>query len=443
MATIPAPSNPAHPLRVSCTLDLADNLSSFRLFCMIQDANGDSVVVMPANSRTLKISGQAGVHHLSVRFPALWLRPGVYSVYFKLLGASADTGSARYFSESIMLDVSGNDDPEMLLGTITPDASWEVSDSVTLPNLAAILWWWGNEAAMPDFYIHPADLEQRRKRCVPEHAALLKLQREVVTSCNVCGSPRHAILNTRDRYGLPFRNAVCLDCGLFYLIDRFTFNGYSDFYGTGAYRTISCEFNGVTHTIAQVQADQASYARNLTGILSGFVPRHSGKLLDVGGSAGIIAREFVKQLGLQATVLDPATDEIAAARQAGVDAVVGSIEDWQTDEKFDLILLCRSIEHLFDLRFAMGRIRSLLKPDGLFFVDIADFMEMCRMMGSPQTFTKVDHCYWLTQSTSLDIFRRIGFDVVSMNIVSSFGYVGFLLRACEPATPAVSSRLAC
>lgn len=124
------------PFEVSCTLDLADNLSSFRLFCMIQDANGDSVVVMPANSRTLKISGQAGVHHLSVRFPALWLRPGVYSVYFKLLGASADTGSARYFSESIMLDVSGNDDPEMLLGTITPDASWEVSDSVALPNLA-------------------------------------------------------------------------------------------------------------------------------------------------------------------------------------------------------------------------------------------------------------------------------------------------------------------
>jgi SAM-dependent methyltransferase len=292
---------------------------------------------------------------------------------------------------------------------------------------------------MPDFYVHPADLEQRRKRCVPEHAALLKLQREVVVSCNVCGSPRHAILNTRDRYGLPFRNAVCLDCGLFYLIDRFTFNGYSDFYGTGAYRTISCEFNGVTHTIAQVQADQASYAKNLTGVLSGFLPRHSGKLLDVGGSAGIIAREFVKEFGLQATVLDPATDEIAAARAAGLEAVVGSIEDWQTNEKFDLILLCRSIEHLFDLRFAMSRIRGLLKPDGLFFVDIADFMEMCRMMGSPQTFTKVDHCYWLTQSTSLDIFRRIGFDVVSMNIVSSFGYVGFLLRVCEPSAPAVSS----
>ena len=114
---------------VSCTLDLAASIPSFRLFCMIQDANGESVVVMPANSRMLNIAGQPGVHQIRVRFPGLWLRPGVYSVYFKLLGASADAGSARFFSDSIMLDVTGNDDPEMLLGTITPDARWEITDS--------------------------------------------------------------------------------------------------------------------------------------------------------------------------------------------------------------------------------------------------------------------------------------------------------------------------
>ena len=115
---------------VSCTLDLAAALPSFRLFCIIQDANGDAVVVMPANSRTLRIADQPGVHQLRVRFPGLWLRPGVYSVYFKMLGSSADAGSARYFSDSIMLDVSGNDDPEMLLGTITPEASWDIVGSV-------------------------------------------------------------------------------------------------------------------------------------------------------------------------------------------------------------------------------------------------------------------------------------------------------------------------
>jgi SAM-dependent methyltransferase len=287
---------------------------------------------------------------------------------------------------------------------------------------------------IPKFMIHPSDLQQRRKRCAAEDQRLLQLQRETVVSCNVCGSSRHAVVSSKDRYGLPFRSALCLDCGLLYLIDRFTFAGYSDFYSSGAYRTVSCQFNGVTHTIAHVQADQVSYAKTLVRVLSGFVPRsREGRLLDVGGSAGIIAREFVKEFGLQGTVLDPATDEVAAARAAGLEGIVGSVEDWQTSEKFDVILLCRSIEHLFDLRLAMARIRALLKPNGLFYVDIADFMEMSRMVGAPETFTKADHCYWLTQSTALDIFRAVGFELVSMNIVWGNAYVGFLLRACEPS----------
>jgi len=118
---------------------------------------------------------------------------------------------------------------------------------------------------------------------------------------------------------------------------------------------------------------------------------------------------------------------------------VGSVEDWETQDKFDLILLCRSVEHLFDLRLSMSRIRGLLKPEGLFYCDIADFMEMCRMMGPPQTFTKVDHCYWLTQTTALEIFRSVGFELVSMNIVYGLGQVGFLLRPCAPAAIASAS----
>jgi SAM-dependent methyltransferase len=293
---------------------------------------------------------------------------------------------------------------------------------------------------MPKFLIHPADLQKRRKRCAAEAARLRKLPRDLVVSCNICSSPRHVLVAEDDRYGLPFRSALCLDCGLLYLVDRFTFSGYSEFYGSGSYRTVSCQFNGIAHTLSHVQADQVAYAKILTRVLSGFVPRRrEGKLLDVGGSAGIITREVVNEFGLQGTVLDPATGEVAAARAAGLEAIVGSVEDWQTGQKFDLILLCRSIEHLFDLRLALARIRGLLNPGGLFYVDIADFMEMCRMVGAPQTFTKADHCYWLTQSTALDIFRAVGFSLVSMNIVSGFGYVGFLLRACEPVAAFASS----
>jgi lipopolysaccharide transport system ATP-binding protein len=115
---------------VSCTLELAAQVPSFRLFCIVQDANGDAVIVVPSNSRVLATANQPGVHQISVRFPVLWLRPGVYSVHFKLLAVSAGAGDARYLSDSIMLDVAGDDDPEKLLAILAPDVNWEITDSV-------------------------------------------------------------------------------------------------------------------------------------------------------------------------------------------------------------------------------------------------------------------------------------------------------------------------
>ena len=58
------------------------------------------------------------------------MRPGVYSVYFKLLAVASGSGDARYLSDSMMLDVAGTDDPEMLLGSLAPNANWEIEDSV-------------------------------------------------------------------------------------------------------------------------------------------------------------------------------------------------------------------------------------------------------------------------------------------------------------------------
>ena len=97
-----------------------------RLFCIIQDSNGEAVVVVPSNSRPLSMENEACRYHISVQFPVLWLKPGVYSVFFKLLGDAVGAGQARFISDSVMLDVSGDSDPETLLGRLAPAAAWAV-----------------------------------------------------------------------------------------------------------------------------------------------------------------------------------------------------------------------------------------------------------------------------------------------------------------------------
>lgn len=293
------------------------------------------------------------------------------------------------------------------------------------------------------FLIHPENLSRRRQRCAPVVEKLRAMEREMVRQCNLCGSGQNVIIADRDRYGMPNRSALCLHCGLIYLIDRFTPSGYADFYVSGAYRSVSSLYNGVDHNIEQIQADQVAYARKLLHAIEGYVPRRKGmRLLDVGGSAGVVALECARQLGFEATVLDPAAEETAAAKKLGLKVVTGSVEEWETDEKFNLILLCRSVEHVMDLRASLLKIRELLCPNGLFYCDVADFMELCRLTGPPETVTKIDHCYWLTQEAAPAIFRSVGFEIVSMNLIFQQAQIGFLLRQCE-RSPAESMDASC
>lgn len=283
------------------------------------------------------------------------------------------------------------------------------------------------------FLISPAELDTRRERCRPVVQSLSPVERQFVSRCNLCGSENTCVIGYHDRYGLPLRTALCVSCGLVYLMDRFSQDGYAEFYLDGAYRKLTSAFAGSVATIEDLQADQAAYARNLVRFLNARVPQRKGvRLLDIGGSSGEVAKELATRFGIEGTVLDPSREEIEAARRQGLNGIVGSAETWETDERFDVVMLCRTIEHLYDLRATMAKVRRYLTPGGLFYCDFLDYMELCRMTGAPQTVSKVDHCYWLTLQTAPAIFRAMGFEIVSLHVVPKPQFIGCLLRQCEP-----------
>jgi SAM-dependent methyltransferase len=284
------------------------------------------------------------------------------------------------------------------------------------------------------FAIHRTDLSRRRQRCAEAVRLLERLPREAVACCNLCESRRRAVISNGDRYGNRLRAAMCLDCGLIYMLDRLSRGGYAEFYEKGLYRELIGCFKGEAQGADQVQAAQVYYARTLARGLAGLLPGGQGKtLLDVGGSAGVVAREVGDAFGYRPTLFDPAPEEVEAARVLGVEAEVASIEEFESKRRFDLVLLCRTVEHVYDLRGALAKIRNLVAADGLFYCDFSDFLEVCRREGPPEATTKVDHAYWLVQETAPALFAAAGFEVVSMNNTMSPEQVGFLMRPSEPA----------
>lgn len=277
------------------------------------------------------------------------------------------------------------------------------------------------------------ELQRRRARCKPVADKLRSMPREMLSSCNLCGVVEHFVIAWNDRYGLPLRTAMCSNCGLIQMLDRFTPDGYAQFYGDSSYRLLANSYNGLKSDIGFMQREQREYSKQLVRTLEGYVkPLAAGLLMDIGGSTGMIAGRVGKRFGFAPAVLDPSNDEVEAARASGIKGIVGSIETYDNSEQFDLILLCRSIEHLSDLRGSLEKIHSMLRPDGLFYLDAIDYLGSCRRDGAPQVVSKIDHCFWLCQETAPAIFAHMGFEIVATDVSTQPFTLGYVLRRGEP-----------
>ncbi|HWT25924.1 MAG TPA: methyltransferase domain-containing protein, partial [Solirubrobacteraceae bacterium] len=254
---------------------------------------------------------------------------------------------------------------------------------------------------------------------------------EPVAACNLCGSTHHVEAARRDRYGFPATLSVCAGCGLGFLSPRMTAEAYAGFY-RDVYRPLVSAYHGRLIDAETVQIEQRDYARELTAFLARSLPRRPRSVFDVGGSTGVVAGAVREAFGAAATVLDPAPDELAVAARAGMETVAGFMEDFDPGERrWDLVLLCQTIDHLLDVRATLDAIRGVLAADGHAFVDVLDVGHVMLREGGIEGAVKIDHPYYLTRATATGYFARCGLRVVAERMADD-GHWGFLLAPGRP-----------
>jgi SAM-dependent methyltransferase len=257
---------------------------------------------------------------------------------------------------------------------------------------------------------------------------------EVVDACNLCGSTDLETLARRDRYGYPATFRMCRRCGLGFLSPRLSTREYGAFYER-IYRPLVSAYHGRRIDAETVQLDQRGYAAELIAFLHQTLPRPPATVLDVGGSTGVVAAAVRDGFGTQATFLDPAPEELAVAAAAGMETVAGFAEDYDPGQRrWDLVLLCQTIDHLLDVRATLDSLRRLTADDGHAFVDVLDLIIAARKQGAIEGAVKIDHPYYLTRETALAFFEQAGFQPVAERL-SADGHWGFVLSATEPSEP--------
>jgi 2-polyprenyl-3-methyl-5-hydroxy-6-metoxy-1,4-benzoquinol methylase len=115
--------------------------------------------------------------------------------------------------------------------------------------------------------------------------------------------------------------------------------------------------------------------RRLFGAVLRDVPGQALSALDIGGGAGWLL-DAVKASDARVAVtqvvdIDPAAG--AAAERAGHRYWLGPIEDFATDERFDLVLMLNLIEHVQRPDRVLSKARDLLTGDGRILVKTPNF----------------------------------------------------------------------
>jgi SAM-dependent methyltransferase len=255
---------------------------------------------------------------------------------------------------------------------------------------------------------------------------------ERVDACNLCGGGTFVTIAHADRYGFPLSSAACTTCGLVFLDPRPAAPAYDAFY-RDAYRPLVSAFHGRRIDATSIETEQRSYAEALAELLAPVLAdRSGGSLLDVGGSTGVVAEVVCGAYGLAGTVLDPAPEELERAQARGLATVPGTIESFEPDGRYDVVLLCQTLDHVLDAAGALRKLHGVLAGDGLLFVDVVDFRAAYLRAWDVEAATKVDHPYAFTEDTIEAMLARSGLTVERKDYAADNLHVGYVCRRGAP-----------
>lgn len=201
---------------------------------------------------------------------------------------------------------------------------------------------------------------------------------------------------------------------------------YGEAKGKEIYRCNSCGFGETKKLIAQKKEyhRDESYVKEerlfenifekRVKIISRF--KQKGSVLEIGCSTGLMLSLLMSR-GWEVTGIEISRKAAKIAEKRGIKVIIQSFETSEINQKFDLIVLNHTLEHLTDPEEVISKAYSLLNDKGLLYIDVPNFGGLsAKVYGMNWPLLLPEEHLWHFSEKSLSfLLEKLGFRIIFIN----------------------------
>ncbi|MGH2952854.1 MAG: class I SAM-dependent methyltransferase [Solirubrobacterales bacterium] len=199
-------------------------------------------------------------------------------------------------------------------------------------------------------------------------------------ACRVCGQPATALWTTAvdveyETTDELFYYWLCRGCDCL-TIDPLPEGRLSEIYPPGYYSFADGE-DALAADRSLVARAKGALDRRAFRRVTELAETEAPRVLDVGGGTGEISAALIAGIpAAQATVVDFDPESTAVAAERGLSVATCRFEEFETDERYDVVMMLNLIEHVADPMATLRHAAGLLAPGGVVWMQTPNFRSL-------------------------------------------------------------------
>lgn len=187
-------------------------------------------------------------------------------------------------------------------------------------------------------------------------------------NCPICKHTEGTLINNRD---FP-KHHICRKCGFVYMYPLPSKEDLDNYYEE-SYWEKHHQSTGLVNKTKDNSFDSRNKA--IYEWCKPFIKDENTKVLEIGAGYGHTLAYIKQEANCKVEGIEPSKEGAYNAEKSyDIKTFNGFLEDFDTDQKYDVIILSHVFEHFFNPMEALDIIRKLIKKDGILFIEVPNLL---------------------------------------------------------------------